>query len=375
MKTALSLAALMFATATGTAFAQDMVEMNVSTFVPENHPLAKYSYTQWLPRLKEASGDTVEGKLFSSASLLAAAANLSGLRDGVVQVAFVAGTYTPADLPEDNTLAQLSFNLSDAYAAAFALTEANFVIPELQEQWKRSDVVYMGGYSTPTYNMICKDQVTTLDAIKGKKVRAPGAAYSDWIESVGAVPVNVPTSEMYSGLDKDILDCTVVPADEVVSRSLNEVAKTVTMVDLGVYAAGAKYAISKDFWTGLTNEQRQAFIDTIPQGIIDELQFYVGQVEKAVASAEELGITIYEPEADLAGSVEKHKQAVRGQAIEVGKSRFNLADPEKIVSEFEAIYTKWEKLLDGVDRSDDAALLNLLDAEIYGKIDPASYGL
>ncbi|MEQ9040895.1 MAG: C4-dicarboxylate TRAP transporter substrate-binding protein [Silicimonas sp.] len=349
--------------------------MNVSTFVPENHPLARYSFTEWLPRLKEASGGTIEGKLFSSGSLLAAAANLSGLRDGVVQVAFVAGTYTPADLPEDNTLAQLSFNLSDAYAAAFALTEANFVIHELQAQWARFDVVYMGGYSTPTYNMICKEEVTTLDAIKGKRVRAPGAAYSDWIESVGAVPVNVPTSEMYSGLDKGILDCTVVPADEVVSRSLNEVASAVTMVDLGVYASGAKYAISKDFWSGLSNEQRQAFIDTIPQGIVDELQFYVGQVQSAVTSADELGITVFEPGADLAGSVEAHKKAVRGQAIEVGKSQFNLADPEKIVSEFEAIYAKWVGLLEGVDRSDDTALLDLLKTEIYSKIDPASYGL
>lgn len=375
MKAKASLAALALLVATSGSLAEQRVDMNVSTFVPENHPLARYSYTEWLPRLEEASGGTIRGKLFSSSSLLGPAAHLFGIRDGVAQVGFVAGTYTPKDLPEDNTLAQLSFNLSDPFAAAFALTEANFVIPELVGQWKKFDIVYLGGYSTPTYNMICKDRVTSLDALRGLRVRAPGAAYSDWLESVGAVPVNVPTSEMYSGLDRGTLDCTVVPADEVVSRSLNEVANSVTMVDLGVYASGAKYAVNGAFWRDLSDEQRRAFVDTIPLGIIDELQFYVGQVESAIASAGDLGITAHEPEADLLQSVKKYRTSVRDQAVTVGKDQFGLADAEGLISKFEAIYSKWEGLLEGVDRNDDEALLALLKAEIFDKVDPASYGL
>lgn len=359
----------------GALHADETVKMNVSTFVPENHPLAKYSYTEWLPRLKEATGGTVDYQLFSSSSLVGAAAHLSGVRDGIVQVGFVAGTYTPSDLPADNTLAQLSFNLSDSYAAAFAMTEANFTMPQLAEQWSNFDIVYLGGYSTATYNLICKGTVTDLASIRGKKVRAPGAAYSDWIDSVGGVPVNVPTSEMYSGLDKGILDCAVVPADEVKSRSLNEVTDSVTMIDLGVYAAGAKYAINGDFWKSLSDGQRQAFVDTIPQGIVDELQYYGQQVQNALDAAGELGIAVHEPDADLLASVEEFKAAANSLAVEAGKTKFNIENPEALVSDFSAIYAKWVGLLEGVDRQDDAALVGLLNQHVFNNVDVSTYGL
>ena len=61
-------------------------------------------------------------------------------------------------------------------------------------------------------------------------------------------------------------------------------------------------------------------------------------------------------------------------AIKEGKERFKLKDPEGLVSRFEATLAKWEKLMQGVDRTDPKALTALLKDNLYSKIDEKTYG-
>ena len=47
---------------------------------------------------------------------------------------------------------------------------------------------------------MCSSPMKSLKDLKGKRLRTAGAALSRWAESIGAVPVNVPSSEMYQGV-------------------------------------------------------------------------------------------------------------------------------------------------------------------------------
>ena len=252
LKPKLSLATLAIIFMIGLPKVAYSVEFNASIWLPESHPLAKYSYVEWLPRLEKASGGSLQPTLFTGPVLLPPDTTLSGLRDGIAQVTFHAGTYTPSDLPEDNVLAQLAFNYSDHLLAGIAITEANMTIPALKDQWKRNGVVFLGGYATLPYNLVCSKPVRSPSDLRGLRIRVPGAAHSDWADSIGAVTVNVPSSEMYTGLDRGQLDCAAVPANDLQSRSLWEVAKYVNMVDLGVYWAGFMQGANRDFWNSLT---------------------------------------------------------------------------------------------------------------------------
>ena len=59
----------------------------------------------------------------------------------------------------------------------------------------------------------CKDKVETLDDFKGKKTRSHSAALSDWIEGMGASAQFVAFAEVYTALERGILDCGVTGAD------------------------------------------------------------------------------------------------------------------------------------------------------------------
>lgn len=349
-------------------------EFNASIWFPDSHPLTKYGYIDWAKAVEKASGGDLVPKVFTGTVLLPPAAHLSGLRDGIAQVDYHAGTYTPADLPEDNLLAQLALNYSDYFLAAFATTDMNLNDPEMQAMWKRNGVVYGGGYATPPYRLFCTTKVVTLDDIKGKRLRMPGAAHSDWAKSVGAVPVNVSSSEMYNGLEKGQLDCASNAANDMKSRSLWDVAKFTTMIELGVYWSGYEYAYNPDFWKSLTPSERRILFNTMADAMVKTGFGYKKQAAEAIAEAPSHGVTVSEPSAALKQSVVDFGKVARSKAIELGHSKFKLEDPEGLISRFEQVVAKWRTLLAGVDNNDPAALTALLKKEVYDKLDAATYG-
>lgn len=370
------LAASFFIVASASAVgAQEATSFNASVWLPEDHPLAKHSYVEWLPRLEEAAGGTLKPTLYTGPVLLPPGGHLSGIADGVAHVGYHAGTYTPSELPEDNVLAQLSFSYQDPYVAAFAITEANVTVPELQDQWRRNNIVYLGGYAIPPYNLLCVSEVVTLADIQGMRIRVPGAAHSDWAHAVGATPVNVPSSEMYSGLDRGQIDCAAIPANDLQTRSLWDVAKHATMIDLGVYYSGYSQGANREFWQSLTDEQRQAFFDTIPTALVDQLIHYEETIAAALEEAEKQGVTLHQPAEDLQATVEEFKARARENAIRMGVDTFGMSNPEPIIDQFEQLAEKWTDLLNGVDRTDRDTLIQLAVDEIYSKLDPATYGM
>jgi TRAP-type C4-dicarboxylate transport system substrate-binding protein len=355
---------------TGPAASKDF---NASIWFPETHPLTEYGYLEWAEAVRNADAD-LNPNVFVGTVLLPPAGHLSGIRDGIAQVGYHAGTYTPGELPVDNLIAQLAFNYSDYYVAAFAITEFNMTDPAALQQWKDNGIVYGGGYATPPYRLFCTSEVKTLEDIKGKKLRMPGAAHSDWAKSVGAVPVNVASSEMYNGLDKGQLDCASNAANDLKSRSLWDVAKHTTLVELGVYWAGYEYGYDADFWAGLSEKQRRVLFDTMAEAIVKTGQGYVGAAQEALDEAPDHDVEVIEPSDELKASIDEFAKTARANAIEMGKSKFGLDDPEAIIERFSKIAEKWETKLADVSFDDTETLTEMLKTEVYDKIDAASYG-
>ena len=348
---------------------------NASIWFPESHPLTKFGYVEWAETLSGLTNGKLTPKVFAGTALLDPASHLSGVRDGIAQVAYHAGTFTPAELPVDNVLAQLAFSYSDYFVAAFALTDMNMSDPEALAQWKENGIVYGGGYATVPYVLFCTTPVRSLADMAGKRVRMPGSAHSNWAKSVGAVPVNVASSEMYSGLEKGQLDCASNGVNELRTRSLWEVSKNVTMVELGAFYSGYMYGFNRDFWIGLSSEERRIILDTIAVAMVKTGLGYQALASDVLEEAPEHGVAILQPDADLAGSVAAFADNARADAIALGRDQFKMADAEALIVRFEEKVAKWKALLAGIDVTDEAQLTKLLKTEVYDRIDVDSYGL
>lgn len=349
-------------------------QLNASIWFPESQPLTRYGYMEWAKKVDKASNGDIKINVFTDTTLLPVVAHLSGLRDGIADITYHAGTYTPSDLPEDNVLAVLGIALSEPLLTTFAVADFYMNDPDMQALWKRQKITFLGAYASVPYNLICRTKVEQQSDLKGLKLRTPGPVHAEWARSVGAAPVNVPSSEMFTGLDKGQIDCAVMGANELQTRSLWDVAKHVNMANLGPYFAGWEWAMNRAKWNKLTDAQRRIILDTIAESTVETELAYIAAGEQAIKEAPNHGVTVYQPSAETTKSIDDFASHARAMAIKEGKERFKLKDPEGLVSRFEATLAKWEKLMEGVDRKDPKALTALLKDNLYSKIDEKTYG-
>lgn len=346
-----------------------------NSFYAAEHPHSKYGYIEWAEMVKELSGGDLQPEVYTGTVLLAPRANLQGIRDNVVQVAHHAAVYTPSELPVANAVQELGFNYSDALVAIFAVTDFSTHNATQLQEWQDKGVVYLGSYATPPYFLFCRVPVRNLAEMKGKRIRTAGSTVSQWVEEVGGIPVNVPSSEMYSGLDRGTLDCASNAGNDLIDRSLWEVAPHTTVLPTGMYWSGPQWGYNPSFWAGLTAEQRQTLMQATARAMARMNINYIARADSALKEAAAKGNNIYEPEDDIMKSVEAYREKALAGVYTKAKETYGLDNGQEVIDDFRATYDKWEKLLSEVDRTDEDALAALAMKEIYATLDPETYGV
>lgn len=350
-------------------------EFIASIWYPQTHPLDHYGYDLWEEKVIEQSGGELTPNIYYGEALLPAKAHLSGLVDGIAQITHHAGTYTPSELPEDNVISMIAMGLDNTMATALAMSEFGLTDPEMQERYNQLGITFLGGFATPPYVLMCTKPIKTVADLQGVKIRTPGAVQADWARSVGAVPVTVPSTEMFTGLEKGQLDCAANAANDLKTRSLWDVAKHVSPISLGLYFHGWQYAANRDWWEGLSPEHRRVLMNTIAESIPETMIGYVDSAEEALAEAPDHGVTIHDVAPEVQQSIDDFA-ATEGPkaAVTAGKEKFGLEDPQALVDRFTATYDKWVKLLEDVDTNDAEAVAALFKQEVYDKLDETTYG-
>ncbi|PWE50928.1 C4-dicarboxylate ABC transporter substrate-binding protein [Thioclava sp. NG1] len=373
MTSTMKTAAIAFAMMTAATVAS-AADYNANHFFAERHSMVRGPYVEFAKKVAEETDGEINFTVFSAGSLLPPASSLQGVRDGIAQVTYHAGTYTPSELPIDNLIGNMAFYNTDPLVMAFASTEFGLTNPAQLAEWKANGVVYGGGYSTSQYFMQCNTPVRTLADIKGKRLRMAGGAWSRFAEFVGAVPVSMPSSEMYTGLDAGSLDCAVAAADALDSFSLKDVVTDMNTLAIGNYYAGFEWGYNVAFWQSISPENRRVLFNEMAYYLAEHRIAFDKDVEKAVNSAKENGMAVAEPDQALKDALAEFVVADEATLIANAKDR-GVKDPEAILTEFKALVDKWDGLLAKVDTTDVDALAALARSEIYDKLDETTYGV
>lgn len=348
-------------------------KFNANVFYEKGVPMSGVGYGEWAKILEKESNGSLKAKVFYGGVLAPPRASLTAVSDGLAEIGHIPAMYTPSDLPVSNLLHELSANFTDSLAMMAAITEYNFTNKELQDQYKKWNLIFGGAYSTPEYRIFCKDKVTNLDEMKGKKIRTLGAGSALLVEQMGGIPVNVPSSEMYSGLEKGILDCAANAVSDLKARSLWDVSKHTTLISLGIFYVGPQWGIRTSFWEKLDAPSRKALLKSCAYSMPLIYQEYQNSNNAVMNEAGGHGVTFHEPSKEMSEMISNFEINNIERAIAVGKEKKMVADPEKFVGDFINVYNKWVKLLADVDRNNSEAVGQILMTHIYDKVDVNNY--
>jgi TRAP-type C4-dicarboxylate transport system substrate-binding protein len=209
--------------AAGTASAQ---ELRLSTFVPPVHVIYREILAPWAQDISKATNGEVKVTLYPSMQLGGKPPELfRQAADGVVDLVFTLPGYTSPAFPRTQMI-ELPGLKPDGLAATNMMWD--LLDPYLLPEYTGTKVIALWGAEDAGL-MSRGAPIRSLDDLKGKRMRAPSAAQARQLEVMGAVPIAMPITEVYPGLERGVMDGAMLPFSTIVDFRLGEVARGYTI--------------------------------------------------------------------------------------------------------------------------------------------------
>ena len=350
--------------------AQAETAITISQWTGPKHPVAD-GYAPFIETLEENGFDV---QSFEGGALLGAKPALGGLGDGIADMGMLAMTYFPAEFPNAQLVADMGLATPDNLTAMAASIEYNLLeCAECLQEYADANLLYLGTYSTSPYTIISSTPIRSTADLAGKKMRVPGSLWSRWAQSVDGIEVNVPSSEMFEGLDKGALDVAIQAPGAFRSYQLWDAAKYLTTLNLGTYHSLSLMSANRDWWASLTDEQRAMILGSAAQVAVDATISYTATDTEVMAELGDHGVEHIEPSEAMRADKEAFLEADLPVIVSEAESTYGISDAQAKVDAFQALIDKWAAIVEetGGDRD---AMIARLNEEVFDKL-PADYGL
>lgn len=309
-------------------------------------------------------------------SLLDLVQTFGGIRDGIVDGGYLVLNFHAAELREAQLPIELAMLGRNPYAMAGAMSEYILTCDPCVAERLAANQVPLGNASTAAYSILGTSAMTTPAEMQGKKLRAAGGAWSRWAAAMGAVGVSLPGNEIFEAMSQRTIDGAMNAASELTSLRLKDVATHVTTDVPGGTVHGLDIvSANRDFWRGLSTEQRKAWIDAAALGNAAATWKFVTDVEANLAEARKMGLQVAEASPELKAAAQAAIEADLANIAKIAADTHGIQDAEAKIARFRALVERWEALLP-LDRDwTPETLAEVFRAEIFSKLDPATYGL
>ncbi len=343
-------------------------ELIYGSWVSPKHPVMSGSLPHMFRGVTKDTGGEITWKMVAGGQLMNGRGTLAGVRDGIADAGMPIPSYTPADLPATNSVFSTLVFGEDIVAAGGASAETLLLrCPECLAEIRRNNAVVLGSYSASPFMLMCRKPVRNLAELKGKKVRSSGGGVY-LMRQAGATPVAMSPAKATTALQRGTVDCVLGAPSWLKSYGYQDVAKHILNYPLGMVGPVLSIFLNRDSWDKLTLAQKKAHLKYAPRVIADSvITAYKLRDAAILASAKEVGVTLYPGGAEFAELVAKRKKVQREQNI-ANARKFGVKNPERIADAFEAALVKWGKLSKEIG-SDTAKYEAILQREIYDQID------
>lgn len=356
------------------AGAADARELRIVVGVPPGSA-AQFGVEAFAADLAARTGNDLTVKIFPP-SLLDLVQTFGGIRDGVVDGGYLVLNFHAADLRETQLPIELAMLGANPYAMAGAMSEYVLTCEPCVAERLAANMVPLGNASTGAYAILGTSPMTTPDELKGKKLRAAGGAWSRWAAAMGAVGVSMPGNEIFEAMSQRTIDGAMNAPTELTSIRIKDVATHVTLDVPGGTVHGLDISsVNRDTWRSLTTDQRKAWIEAAALGNASATWKFVTDVAKNIEDAKAAGIVVANASPELKAASQAAIEADLANIAKIAADTHGIQDADAKIARFRALVTKWEGLLPA-DRDWTAEqIADVFRAEIYSKLDPATYGM
>lgn len=289
---ALALGALLTIGGSLEATAQESKTLRVADMFPENHYLTQHVLIPFMKGVEERTDGRLQFQHYPAGQLVKAQDMLDANSNGLADITSVVPLYSSDQLPLSGVIGLPGYN-ADAQSCTRSIGKVtNEVLAKVE--YSQKEVYPLIVVCTSPYQILTtRNAVSAADDLAGLKIRSPGGLQELVVDQIGAVPVSMPSTDIFTSLQRGTIDGVSASLDTLAAYSLEDLAKSVTTNGQFGFVSVA-YVINEDVWGQFDDRTKEALEAAAREAVKGYLQWAETSEEKLIADWKSRGIDAYE---------------------------------------------------------------------------------
>lgn len=231
------------------------IKLNYSIFFPASHVQCQAGM-DWAKAINEKSGGMIDITVFPGGTLTPAPQTYDSVVKGIADIGMSCFAYTRGRFPVMEA-ADLPLGYPNGMTASRVVNE--FYAATHPEELADVKVLYLHAHGPGLLHTV--KPVTTLDELKGMKIRSTGLS-AKIVDALGGVPVAMSQGDTYESLKKGVVEGTFGPMEVLKGWRQGEVIKSTTECTSIGYTTTMYVVMNLEKWNSLPPEMQKIFEDT-----------------------------------------------------------------------------------------------------------------
>ncbi|SDI38246.1 TRAP-type C4-dicarboxylate transport system, substrate-binding protein [Alteribacillus persepolensis] len=170
----------------------------IVSFLPADHSFTEGIVPIWINKMEEATDGAVTFEWIGGPESIPLEEQFDAVVNGTVEVGFNVSSYYGHLMPETHSLNLSPFTPEEE--------RENGYFDYLQEKFNEQNVEYTGRWLGPSpYYLWTNEKIESLDELKGQRMRS-NPTYDGILQRLGVNPVTVSPSDVYTSLERNMVD-------------------------------------------------------------------------------------------------------------------------------------------------------------------------
>jgi len=233
--------------------------ITMSTYLTPSYEDLDLCFTNFQKEINERAEGKVVVDFHHSGTLFKAKEQIGGLLDGTADIVIGPTIYIQSTYPILGFLS-LPFIWEDVEHFGRAVEIDGPLDKLINSEMEKGNIYMIMGAGDTQEHLWLKKVARQPADLKGRKIRCSGLLASKEVESYGAVPISMPSAELYLALERGIVEGAFASWMTSYARTLYEVTDYVILAPWHYYGSMDLY-FRADWWNGLPKDIRDIILE------------------------------------------------------------------------------------------------------------------